>query len=69
MNLRKSIFLVASTLLLLVSCKNEAPQQAAAVQEEASLKTAFKDDFYIGAAINADLVDDEIRTALEAHQK
>ncbi|MCU0347831.1 MAG: endo-1,4-beta-xylanase [Saprospiraceae bacterium] len=54
----KFIQFLAITALLLAGCKEETAQQEAGAQEAGGLKDAYKDAFYIGAAINADQINE-----------
>lgn len=56
MKAKKLIHLLAFTAVLLAACKEETTQQEAVAQ--AGLKDAYKSDFYIGAAINADQINE-----------
>jgi endo-1,4-beta-xylanase len=58
MKARKLIHLLAFTAVLLAACKEETTQQQADAEATTGLKDAFKDDFYIGAAINADQINE-----------
>jgi len=58
MKINKLIQFLAITAVLLTGCKEETAQQEAVAQETGGLKSAFKDDFYIGAAINADQINE-----------
>ena len=56
MEFTKLTLLAAVATLLLFSCKQDTSHHET-VSEESSLKNAFKDDFYVGAALSADQIE------------